>query len=301
MSQEAIEDGISIIIPAHNEAGGIGQTLEKIIDVMAASGHDHEIILVDDGSVDDTADRGAGYSDHVRIIRHDVNRGYGAALKTGLRQAKFATICITDADGTYPNEMIPVLTGKVIAGKCDMAVGARIGDNVAVPLIRRPPKWVIGHLANYVAGRNIPDVNSGLRAFPRELARRMFFILPDGFSFTSTITLTMITNDFEVEYVPVNYHKRIGRSKIRPIRDTLNFLQLITRMALYFSPLKIFMPLSGIIFLLSIFWALFGLLVWDQLPDVSVLVIALSAIQIGAVGLLAEMLRLRLPKPFPVD
>ena len=214
MNQQAIEDGVSIIIPANNEAGGIGLTLEKIIDVMGTSGRAHEIILVDDGSDDDTADLGAGYSDHVRIIRHDVNRGYGAALKTGLRQAKFATICITDADGTYPNEMIPALTEKVIAGECDMAVGARIGDSVAVPWIRRPAKWVIGHLANYVAGRNIPDINSGLRAFRRDLARRMFFVLPDGFSFTSTITLTMITNDFEVEYVPINYHKRIGRSKI---------------------------------------------------------------------------------------
>jgi hypothetical protein len=111
----------------------------------------------------------------------------------------------------------------------------------------------------------------------------------------------MITNDFEVAYIPIDYHKRIGRSKIRPVRDTFNFLQLIIRMALYFSPLKIFIPLSGIILLLAVLWAVFGLLVWDKLPDVSTLIIALSAIQIGAVGLLAEMLRLRLPRPFPSD
>lgn len=301
MSEGSIEDGISVIIPAFNEEGGIGQTLDKIIEVMEAYGRAYEIIVVDDGSVDATADRIVECSDDVRIIRHGMNRGYGASLKTGLRQAKYANICITDADGTYPNEMIPTLADKVFSGSCDMAVGSRTGDSVAVPWVRRPAKWVIGRLANYVADRKIPDINSGLRVFRRDLARRMFFILPDGFSFTTTITLTMITNDFDVEYIPIDYHKRIGRSKIRPIRDTLNFLQLITRMALYFSPLKIFIPLSAIIFLVAVVWALFGLLVLDQLPDVSVLILALSAVQIGTVGLLAEMLRLRLPMRFPND
>ena len=173
----------------------------------------------------------------------------------------------------------------------------RTGENVAIPAIRRPAKWFIGVLANLVAGETIPDLNSGLRVFRRSLVMEFFDILPDGFSFTTTITLGMLTNGYLVDYVPVNYHRRVGKSKIRPVRDTLNFVQLILRIALYFAPLKIFVPVSFLLLLLALVWGLFSTFVLGQLADVSTLVIVMTAAQIMAIGLLAELINRRFPSP----
>jgi hypothetical protein len=176
----------------------------------------------------------------------------------------------------------------------DMVIGARTGENVAIPLVRRPAKWVINQLANYVAGEPIPDLNSGLRIFRLDAALRLFDILPDGFSFTTTITLAMLTNHYMVDYVPINYHARIGKSKIKPIQDTLNFVQLVFRIALYFAPLKIFLPFSGLLIGVAALWALFSRFVLGLLADVSTLVIAMTGIQIAMIGMLAELINRRL-------
>ena len=292
--------GVSIVIPAYNEEQGIGSVLAELQTLLAEADFESEIIMVDDGSQDGTAAAAQEYSG-VTVIRHNGNRGYGAALKTAIRHARYDIIGISDADGTYPNERLPNLIERVVAGGYDMAVGARTGDKVAIPLMRRPAKWVIGRLANLVAGEPIPDINSGLRVFKRSIALRFFNVLPDGFSFTTTITLAMLTNGYLVSYVPINYHQRVGQSKIRPIRDTLNFIQLILRIALYFAPLKIFLPLSGLLFLLALGWGLFSSLVLQRLADVSTLMIAMSAVQVGVVGLLAELINRRLPHYRPED
>jgi glycosyltransferase involved in cell wall biosynthesis len=230
-----------------------------------------------------------------------VNRGYGAALKTGIRHAKGDWVCITDADGTYPNERIPELVERVITGDFDMVVGARTGENVAIPLRRRPAKWVIGKLANFVAGEPIPDLNSGLRIFDRAAALRFFGILPDGFSFTTTITLGMLTNGYLIDYMPIDYHARVGSSKIRPIQDTLNFVQLVVRIALYFKPLKVFVPFSMALFLLALVWAVFSKVALGRLADVTTLVIAMTAIQVFMLGMLAELINQRLPNLYDKD
>jgi hypothetical protein len=125
-----------------------------------------------------------------------------------------------------------------------MLVGARIGDSVNIPLIRRPPKWVINQLANYMVGTKIPDLNSGMRIMKKEIIERFFNILPEGFSFTSTITIAMLSNGYQVKYVPIDYHQRKGKSKIRPFNDTLNFVRLIVRTVMFFDPLKVFLPIS---------------------------------------------------------
>lgn len=288
-------DGLSIIVPAYNEEHGIGPVVKDLIATMAQSGLGYEIIVVDDGSEDNTFQVLSGFSDSVKILRSLENKGYGASLKTGIWAAKFDKICITDADGTYPNERIPELAEIFSKKKCAMLVGARTGDKVEVPLIRKPAKWVIGKLANFVVGNRIPDINSGLRIFNRAMALRMFPILPDGFSLTTTITLGMMTNGLRVEYEPIDYLARVGRSKIRPIRDTLNFIQLILRMALYFTPLRVFVPLSVSLFILGIAWAIFSWMVMDQLADVSTLVIIMTAIQMAAIGMLAELIHWRMP------
>jgi len=295
------DDGVSVVIPAYNEEHGIGQVLGQLEEVMGGAGHAYEILVIDDGSDDGTAAVAEGFSGRVKVLRHNANRGYGAALKTGIRHARFETVCITDADGTYPNGDIPRLLDHLASSECDMVVGARTGDSVAHPLSRRPAKWMLGRLASYVVGEAIPDMNSGLRAFKRDVAERMFEVLPDGFSFTTTITVGMLTNAYLVEYEPINYHPRIGRSKIRPIRDTLNFIQLILKMGIYFAPLKIFLPLCGLLFLVATCWALLTWFLLGRMADVSTLIIAMTALQIGAIAMLAELVRSRLRSPYHHD
>jgi glycosyltransferase involved in cell wall biosynthesis len=285
---------LSIIVPAYNEQASIGFVLETLSTLMQQSGMMYEIIVVDDGSHDGTAQIVEAHTEIV-LVRHKVNRGYGAALKTGIQHAQHNLICITDADGTYPNERIPELAAALVDGRYDMVVGARIGANVNIPALRRPAKWVIGRLATLVAAEPIADVNSGLRVFKRAVAVRFFNLLPEGFSFTTTITLAMLSNGYRVDYIPIDYKVRIGKSKIRPIRDTLNFVQLILRVGLYFAPLKIFMPISLFLILLSMAWGVFSALVLGRLADVSTLILMMTGLQIAVLGLLAELINRRLP------
>jgi len=288
---------LTVIVPCYNEEGAVTATLVAIDSALRSARIDFEIIVVDDGSTDQTASELAASPVDIRVLRSAGNRGYGASLKRGVHHANGKLIAIIDADGTYPPEEIPALTQMALSGECDMAVAARTGEKVSIPLVRRFPKWVLGKFANFAAGRKIPDMNSGLRVFPKEIAERMTSILPDGFSFTTTITLAMLTSGYEVAYRPINYLPRVGVSKIRPIHDTLNFVQLITKMALYFAPLRIFLPISLFLFVAAVAWALFSLTYFGQLADVSTLILAMAGLQIAATGLLAEMIRWRLPPP----
>ncbi|MFC1879683.1 glycosyltransferase family 2 protein [Chloroflexota bacterium] len=287
-------DGISFIIPAYNEEGGIGRVLLELIQLAPEIETQSEIIVIDDGSTDRTADEVRAYP-AVNLLQHYSNRGYGAAIKTGIRRARYDLVCITDGDGTYPSGYISELIKHQVEMDCDMVVGARTGGNVSIPLIRQPAKWAVGKLANLVANTHIPDINSGLRLFRRSIALQFFGILPDGFSFTTTITLGMLTNGYNVEFIPIDYFSRIGKSKIRPIRDTLNFFQLILRIALFFAPLRLFLPISGIVFLIGALWGLYSYFVLGLLADVSTIVITMAALQIAAIGLLAELINKRLP------
>jgi glycosyltransferase involved in cell wall biosynthesis len=243
-------DGVSIVIPAYNEQQCVAQVVDEIIEVCSRQNIDFEIIVVDDGSDDNTA---AALKDKpVHLIRHPENRGYGASIKTGVLSARFPWILITDADGTYPIAQIPLLLTNI--EQYDMVVGARVGSNVNIPLIRRPAKWILNLLANYMAQTKIPDINSGFRMFRKSSFLRFINYCPSGFSLTTTITLALLCNNHPVKYVPVDYYKRKGRSKIRPFRDTYNFFLLVIRTIMYFDPLRIFVPiallllLSGLIF-----------------------------------------------------
>jgi glycosyltransferase involved in cell wall biosynthesis len=290
-------NGVSVVIPAYNEEMGIGAVLQQVQEMLAELQLPHELLVVDDGSRDGTA-AAVGRFPEVRLLAHKENRGYGAALKTAIRHARYDLICITDADGTYPNARIPDLLAHLLQEDLDMVVGARTGADVAIPWTRKPAKWAIGKLANLISGQTIPDLNSGLRIFKRGIALRFFGLLPDGFSFTTTITLGMLTNGYAVDYIPINYLARTGKSKIRPVRDTLNFVNLILRMALYFAPLKIFLPLSGFMLLLALAWGIFSWVVLEELADVSTIVIVMAAFQVAVTGMLAELIDRRLPNFF---
>ena len=276
---------VAVVIPAFNEEKGIGAVLDGLKEELARTSWPFEIIVVDDGSTDATAriagERGA------RVIAHGANRGYGAALKSGIRAARSPYVMIIDADGTYPSDAVPRLLHA--APDHDMVVGARIGKSVAVPLVRRPARWFLRRLASYLAETEIPDLNSGLRIFRRDRAIQFFPILPSGFSFTTSITLALLCNDGEVAYLPIDYARREGRSKIRPLRDTLNFLILILRAILFFNPLKVFVPASLVIlagFAVSLYWDVF--VRWDLTEKTLILLFA--GVQILAVGVLADLI-----------
>ncbi len=242
--------GVTIVVPAYDEETGIEGVVRRLLALEL--GREVELLVVNDGSKDGTGaalERLGREHPQLTVLQHPVNRGYGAALKTGFRAARHPTVVITDADGTYPEQFITQLLDRVDAG-ADMAVGARNGDEVHIPWQRRPAKAVLRWIASYLAGTKIPDLNSGLRAMRRDLVLRYESILPEGFSFTTTITLASLTNHHRVDYVSIDYAERSGSSKIRPIRDTLGFLALIIRTVVYFNPLKVFYPLAGLLFVL---------------------------------------------------
>ncbi|HET9869257.1 MAG TPA: glycosyltransferase family 2 protein, partial [bacterium] len=243
---------LSVVIPAYNEEGAVGQVVRRVVQVLRREKVRHEVIVVDDGSRDATAARAAQAG--ARVVRMGENRGYGASLKAGIRQAKGDWIAILDADGTYPPEELPRLLKEAPAN--DMVVGARTRPGAAIPALRRLPKWFLGQWANYLAERRIPDLNSGLRVFKKSAMARYEGLFPNGFSFTTTITLALECHGYIVRYLPIRYLPRVGESKIRPFRDTVNFFALVLRVVMYFKPLKIFIPLSGIIFLASLASAL---------------------------------------------
>ena len=282
--------GVSIVLPVYNEKNAITATITELQKILENLNYPYEIIAVNDGSTDGTEELLQSFST-IRLINHRRNRGYGAALKTGIRQAKYNLVAITDADGTYPNERLPELIS--LARSVDMVVGARIGKDVKYSRLRKIPKYFLVSFAQWLAKQPIPDLNSGMRVFYKPTVEKFFHILPDQFSFTTTITLAMLTNNYLVHYEPVNYYHRVGKSKIKPIRDTLNFIQLILRTGVYFAPLRVFLPVAGIFYGGFFFSLYYDIFVEANLTD-STLILFVAATQITIFALLADMLDKRI-------
>ncbi|MDP6938526.1 MAG: glycosyltransferase family 2 protein [Planctomycetota bacterium] len=283
--------GVTLLVPAFNEENGI----EGVVRRLAALdlGVPTEVLVVEDGSSDGTAAKLEQLQKEIpslRVLKHGANRGYGASLKTGFESARTDVVVITDADDTYPEDRIAELIAQVDDG-ADMAVGARIGAQVKIPLIRRPAKAALRMLASYLAGVRIPDLNSGLRAIRRDVVLKYKGILPQGFSFTTTITLACLTNNHRVDYVTIDYAARTGSSKIRPIRDTLGFTALIIRTVLYFNPLKVFYPMAAVIALGLVGSLYYDLFVEDprNLGDKTVLMFV-ALVQVLSIGLTADLI-----------
>jgi glycosyltransferase involved in cell wall biosynthesis len=277
-------DGVSLVVPAYNEELAITQGLEEARAALESTGRPFEIIVVDDGSSDRTGELAAAQPG-VRLLTQPVNRGYGAALKAGIGIARYQTIVITDADGTYPADQIPEMLE--IAGDYDMVVGARIGAQVAIPLVRRPAKWFLRRLASHLAGRPIPDLNSGLRVIDRAQVRRFQHLLPSGFSFTTTITLAMLCTDQLVQYHPIDYFERKGESKIQA-RHAFEFLILILRIIVYFNPLKVFLPLGALFMGLGL--AKFAYDIGRQNLSETAILGVLGGTLVWSVGLLSDQI-----------
>jgi glycosyltransferase involved in cell wall biosynthesis len=275
------ERALSVVIPAFNEGAHVAEQVRRVVEALRSSGWEYELIVVDDGSTDATAAEAdqAG----ARVLRQPRNRGYGAALKCGIGRAKHGWILITDADGTYPPEAIPRLLER--APGHEMVVGARTGPDVHVPLSRRPAKWLLTRLASYLSGTRIPDLNSGLRLMRRGLVERYEHLLPEGFSFTTTITLACACDGHPMAFVPIDYARRLGDSKIRA-RHAYDFLILILRTIVLFNPLKVFLPLGALLAGAGLAKFAYDCYL-DNLSESAVLAL-LGALIVWSVGLLAD-------------
>lgn len=273
----------SVIIPAYNEESSLIDTINRIKKVMKP--YQHEIIAVNDGSRDKSGDILQKTKDIV-IINHPYNLGYGVSLKDGIKKAKGEFIIITDSDGTYPIEDIPKLIK--LSKYFDMVVGSRTGKHVQDVALRKPAKWILKKFARFLTGRNIPDINSGLRIFKRDMAMQFFHLYPAGFSFTTTITLAALTNGYTVKYIPINYFKRKGKSSIR-VSDFHNFMILMLRVIMYFKPLKFFFFPGLLIFLLGLIHLLYRLIRFLDISDLSMILIV-GGLQIIFIGVIADLI-----------
>lgn len=279
-------EGVSVVVPAYNEEGGIAGDIRAIHEAFRNSGRPYEVIVVDDGSRDRTAEAAQSAGD-VRLIRHRRNLGVGAARKTGIRAARHDIIVTTDGDGTYPNHRMPELV-RLLSDN-DMAVGSRTGKNVVVSWVRWPAKWFIRRLACYLTRTEIPDLNSGLRAFRKTTALRYFYLLPDSHSWEATITLAYLCNHHAVEFLPVDYYSRKGISSFHPIYDTYNYISLVIRTIMYFNPLRIFIPLSFTMGVCGFTKAGYDFFRYHNIGGFDV-VLATSSILILCMGLLADLM-----------
>ena len=280
---EAAAPQLAVVIPAFNEEGAVRATVEDVRAVLDATDISYEIVVVDDGSKDNT--RGEAEAIGVRVIHFSENVGYGHALKAGIAATRSELVAILDADGTYPAEVLPEMVQY--AGYSDMVVGDRGAQMSNVPLVRRPAKWMLNGLAGLLAQRKINDLNSGLRVFRRASLERFVSLLPDGFSFTTTITLCMLASNLKVAYLPITYGKRVGHSKIRA-KHFFNFILLVVRMTVYFQPLRVFLPVGAALFVLGVLKGIYDIFLMN-LSETAVFGV-LGAIMIWSLGLLADMI-----------
>jgi glycosyltransferase involved in cell wall biosynthesis len=281
---------VSVVIPAYNEGSAVGFTVRKVIESFRDSDHTFEVIVVDDGSSDDTSPiaREAG----ARVLRHPCNIGYGNALLTGIRQAKHPLVAITDADGTYPIEELPGMVSESAEQGLDMLVGARQGSHYQGSLVKRLARRCFKFLAEFACGRTIPDINSGLRVMRRDMVLQFAGVLCGGFSFTTTITIISLLTSRFVKFRSIKYERRIGKSHVRYFRDTLRTAQIIVMTILLFNPIKLYLLFSSLILGFGILSALAGALLAGPVAGVLVgSMFFLGSSIFMAIGFLGEQRR----------
>lgn len=271
---------LSVVVPTFNEGRNVEEVLQYLEKLSRT--HNWEVIVVDDGSSDDTVEQILKYADghYLRLLQHRYNQGYGAALKTGIRQAIAPYVATMDSDGQHdPHELLKLLPG---ISESDMVVGQRT-KLIHSNLWRMPGKWFLGWLANYLTRQFIPDLNSGMRIFRREIILKYLHLCSDRFSFSTTCTLIFFNRGYQVAYVPIEIYPRHGKSTVR-LSTGFETIILILRIITLFEPLRIFIPLS-------LFFGGFGFL-WSIPYAIQQRGISVGALLLIMTGLLTFMIGL---------
>jgi glycosyltransferase involved in cell wall biosynthesis len=274
---------VSIIIPAYREEKGISAVVKRVRRVMDALDRHYEIIVVDDGSDDETAKKAKQAG--AMVISHPYNIGNGAAVKTGIRKARGKTLVMLDGDGQHAPEDIPRLLEKL--GAYDMVVGARTGKSETF-FGRTIANSIYNLFATYVCKRKIEDLTSGFRAVKTEIARHLVSLLPNTFSYPTTITLAVIRSGYSLTYVPIKTAHRVGKSKIKPLQDGPRFFLIILKIATLFSPMRVFLPVSFLMFFLGLGYGLFKIFVLEQRYGPTSAMLMTVAVVVFMVGLVSE-------------
>ena len=276
-----------MIIPAYNEGEVIGNVVKQIRNVVNKLDKNHEIIVIDDGSKDNTAQTADNAG--ATVIQHPYNIGNGAAVKTGIRHAHGKILVTIDGDGQHdPNDIIKLVSQ---IGPYDMVVGSR-NSSSDTAAHRDIANMVFNSLASYVSGRKIEDLTSGFRAIKTHIARQFVYLLPNKFSYPTTITLSIVRAGYSLGYESIRFSRRDGKtkSKIKPFQDGLRFLMIILKIAVFYAPLKIFVPLSVFIFLLGVSYGLMRIFVLNAPYGQTSALLMSTAVLTFLVGLVSEQI-----------
>jgi glycosyltransferase involved in cell wall biosynthesis len=289
-----LQPALTVVIPAFNEGSAIGPTLDAAVELARI--YQWEVIVVDDGSTDDTAEQVMRRTDerYLKLVCHPYNRGYGAAIKTGIHNATSRLVATMDSDGQHdPRDLLKLLP---FAEQYDLVVGQRPG-RIHSQLWRMPGKWALSWLANYLTGRKIPDLNSGMRLFHADAIKKYVHLCPNGFSFSTTSTLAYFNQGYAVKYEPITIRKRQHEAKSTVKLSTgFETLILILRLASLFQPLRFFIPASGLFVLLGLLWG-FPYIILQRGVSVGALLLILTGLLLFFFGLLTDQVaQLRLEK-----
>ncbi|HEX9775471.1 MAG TPA: glycosyltransferase family 2 protein [Actinomycetota bacterium] len=280
------EIDVSIVLPVFNERGHLHEEIARIRSSMDASSLAYEIVAIDDGSTDGSGDEIRSI-EGIRVMGFARNRGSGAARKAGTRAARGRVVVWTDVDMTYPNDEIPRLV-KELEGY-DQVVGARTSEKGTLKLLRGPAKWLIRRLASYLVRTPIPDLNSGFRAFRREVAAQYLHLLPQGFSCVTTMTMTFLANGYSVHYIPIDYAERAGNSKFHWWVDTKRYLGQVVRLVMSYAPLRVFVPVGLALLLIGSGKLVFDMVDKDFRVATNTLLLLFASVQAFAIGLVADL------------
>lgn len=277
---------VSVVLPIYNEKGHLRAEIDRIREALAASKYSFEIIVVDDGSNDGSETELAGIPG-ITLITHRRNQGSGAARRTGTTAARGRVVVWTDVDMTYPNNLIPELVDAMDG--YDHIVGWRQTEEGTHKLLRTPAKWIIRKLASYLSETDIKDLNSGLRAFRRDVAMQYVHELPKGFSCVTTLTMSFLGNGYSIAFFPIEYFPRAGRSKFHWLRDTRRYILQVIRMTLSYNPLKVFLPIGLVLLAAGIAKLGYDWSNRDFRLAANTLLVFFAALQVITVGLLADL------------
>lgn len=277
---------VSIVLPTYNEEKALASVIKDIREALKDLKQGYEILVIDDASTDKTPEIAKELAD--RVIVRAVNGGAGAARKTGIVNAKGDIIVMLDADGTYNAYDIPKMLE--LFPQYDQVNGSRDSEQGTLKIIRVPAKWFIRKVASILTSTDIPDLNTGLKAFKRERMLKFLWLIPDGFSCVTSMTLAFLCNGLKVTWVPTTYFKRIGKSKFRPIKDTYNYILTVIRITMYFNPLNIFFPLCIIILAIGIVKSLYDAIFYVGMLQQADIIILLTGVLVGILGLLADLI-----------